>query len=79
MKYLLNYGTGAGNEWFDSLEEARANANFSYTQESVVIEDEQENEILIAKWWGTAYDEEVDGEEPMADFGFGYYENWREI
>lgn len=79
MKYLINYNTGAGNEWYENLEEAKANANFSYTQESVVIEDEQENEILIAKWWGTAYDEEVDGEEPVADFGFGYYENWREI
>ena len=79
MKYLVNYGTGVGNESFDSLKEAMESVNFSYTQESVVIEDSQQNEILIAKWWNVAYDEELSENEPIADFGIGYYENWKEI
>ena len=79
MKYLLNYGTGAGNEWHESLEEAKANVNFEYTQESVTIEDENGNEILKSKWWSVAYDPEEDENTPLAEFGNGYYAQWQEI
>ena len=79
MKYLINYNTGAGNEWYENLEEAKVNVNFSYTQESVVIEDENGNEILKSKWWGVAYDLEEDENEPLAEFGNGYYAQWQEI
>lgn len=78
-KYYINYGTGAGNEWADSLEEAMqmAEKNCAYTQRSITIEDEKHDEIMKSLWIPVAYNPEEDPDEPMANFGdFGYYAAW---
>lgn len=78
-KYYINYGTGAGNEWADSLEEAMelAEKNCCYTQCSIYIQDEDGNKVKKSNWCGVKYDPNEDPDEPMAVFGdFGYYAAW---
>lgn len=80
MKYYINYGTGAGNEWVEgTLEEAKqiADRGISYTECSVSIYDENMEFVCKRKWWGclTGIEECTD---PI-DFGsFGFYDDWGE-
>lgn len=80
MKYYIDYNTGAGNEWGDTLEDAQriADAGASYTQCPIVITDEDGNEVSRRNWWGLAYDEnEVPEENPIRFGNFGYYSDWQ--
>lgn len=75
-KFLVNFGTGAGNEYAETLEEAKqiAEENATYTQASITIEDENYNEIAKLPWWGVYPGED---DEVTIDFGeFGFYGEW---
>ena len=54
MKYYINYNTGAGNKWADTLEAAKelADDGAAYTQRPIIIEDEapEENPICFGKF-----------------------------
>lgn len=91
-KYYIDYNTGAGNEYAETLEEAKALADEGacYTQESIhIYEVETDNDIddetsrqpvAIRNWYGVAYDEEEAYEENPICFGdFGYYGDWIEM
>lgn len=74
-KYFIDFGTGAGNEWSDTLEEAieLAENGLSYTRESVYIYDDAE---LAAKlpWYGV---EPSEDDVVTAKFGnSGFYGEW---
>lgn len=84
MKFLVNFGTGAGNEFAETLEEAKeiAEENATYTQASITIEipnnNEEENEV-VAKlpWWSV---HPGDDDVVTVDFGdFGFYGEWEEF
>ena len=80
MRYYINYHTGTGNEWANTLEEAKilADNEASYTQKDIIIEDEFGNEVLRRPWWGTQYSGENEEEENPILFGsFGYYGDWQ--
>ena len=84
-KFLINFGTGAGEEYAETLEEAKeiAEENATYTQCSITIEipsndDEEENKV-VAKlpWWSVQPGED---DEVTVDFGnFGFYGEWEEF
>jgi hypothetical protein len=76
-RYYINFGTGAGNRYADSLEEAMevADESASYTQRSITILDSDDNVVAVRGWCGCrdGIEEELD---PI-DFGdFGYYGDW---
>lgn len=80
MAYKINYNTGAGDEQdFPSIGEAQAAADegAAYTQQPIVIEDEDGNEVARRAWWGV-----LDGIEDASDpiqFGTsGYYGDWQD-
>ena len=58
MKYYINYNTGAGNEWADTLEAAKelADDGAAYTQRPIIIEDEPGNEITRRPASGGQYE-----------------------
>lgn len=77
-KYQIDYHTGAGNEYANTLEEAMeiADSGASYTGQDITISDSEGNEILRRIWWGVPYDEESP-EENIIKFGqSGYYSDW---
>lgn len=75
MKYYINYNTGAGNDYADTLKEAKeiAERNLAYTQESVTIEFDGE-EVARLPWWGMTPQEDDVITEQFGDFGF--YGGW---
>lgn len=80
MKYYVNYGTGAGNEWVDgTLNEAMkvAEDGLSYTQQSVSIVDEGGNVVANLPWWGVAPGEDDFVTCRFGDYGF--YGEWSEV
>lgn len=80
MRYYINYNTGIGNEWADTLEEAKAIADdgAAYTQRDITIEDEDDNEVLRRPWWGVGYDEDESSDDDPICFGdFGYFGDWQ--
>ena len=77
--YYIDYNTGAGNEWAETLEDAKALADdgAAYTQESIVIKDEDGKEITRRDWYGTGYDPDVDYcEDPICFGSFGFFADW---
>lgn len=78
MKYLVNFHTGAGNEYFDSLEEAKAFADeaVAYTEQPISIEDEDGCEIIHRSWYGVEYNEDDDMEDPICFGSDGFYGDW---
>ncbi len=76
--YTLNYNTGAGNETFETIEEAMAAVDPCYTQMSITIDDsETGRELYKMPWWGCRHTE--DDEDVAFDFGdYGYYSSWQE-
>ncbi len=87
-KYLIDYNTGAGNNFADSIEDAKQKADegAAYTQKDIVIYEGKSNtptsewkEILRRNWWGVPFDPEETEEtkEEIIQFGsFGYYGAW---
>lgn len=80
MKYYVNYGTGAGNEYVEgTLEEAMkvAEDGLAYTQQSVSIEDEDGKAVAQLPWYGVAPEED---DVVTCQFGdFGFYGEWYEV
>ena len=76
-KYFVDFGTGAGNFYADTIEEAqeRADKEAEYTQESIVIYC-GDKEVSRRQWYGTEYDEEVPEENPITFGSFGFYADW---
>jgi len=78
MKYYIDYCTGAGNEWVDgTLEDAMKTAEegLAYTQQPVIIFDEEHNEVARLPWWGVSPKEE---DIVTALFGnYGFYGEWQ--
>jgi hypothetical protein len=79
MSYSIRYGTGAGDmTGIDDLDTAkeRADEGATYTQNSIVIEDEDGDEVCRRPWVGVRYDPNNPDTEcfDRIDFGeFGYY------
>ena len=78
-KFFINYNTGAGNDivygdLFDAMEKADDGA--AYTQESIVITDENGNEVARRQWYGCETGIE-DEDDPIGFGGFGYYGDWQ--
>lgn len=77
MKYFINYGTGAGNEYVEgTLDEAKkvAEDGLSYTQTDVKVQTEDGDDVAILKWYGVQ-----PGEDDIitAQFGdYGFYSEW---
>lgn len=74
---LLNYGTGAGNEYTDgTLEDAKkvAEDGLAYTQEPVKIQSEGGEDLAVLPWWGVVPTED---DIVTARFGdCGFYGEW---
>lgn len=80
-KYYIDYKTGAGNECADNMDDAKriADAGAAYTQQDIVIYDEDENEIARRRWCGVAYNaDECGAENPICFGSFGFYDDWEE-
>lgn len=79
MKYYVDFGTGAGNEWVEGmLEDAKrvAEKGTAYTQMDVKIEDENGAEVARLPWWGVSAGED---DIVVVDYGaFGFYGEWCE-
>ena len=82
MTYNVRFGTGAGDETgIETVEEAKeiADAGSAYTGCSIVIEDDDGNEICCRPWSPVQYDHNNPDTycEDRIDFGsFGYYADW---
>lgn len=77
MRYYINYGTGAGNEYIDgTLDEAKkaAEDGLAYTQADVKIQTEDGEDVAVLNWYGVkAEDDDV----VTAQFGdYGFYGEW---
>jgi hypothetical protein len=78
-KYLVDFGTGAGNKEFDTIEEAKkyAEENISYTGKSIgiwAVDGEEYTPLLTSAWVerGTGR-----GTKKLAKIGTaGYYKDW---
>jgi hypothetical protein len=74
-KYLVDFGTGAGNEYAETLEDAKriAEANLAYTQQDVDIY-EDDTLVTTLRWWGVQPEQD---DVVTAQFGsFGFYGQW---
>lgn len=63
----------------NDLQEAMAIAEewATYSQSDLKIYD-GDKLVALSKWWGVAYDAEIDPSEPVATFGqYGYYAGWQ--
>lgn len=80
MKYCINYGTGAGNEYVNGmLKDAKtvADKGSAYTQMPIKIENESGSVVCTRPWCGTEYDaDEDESENPICLGNFGYYGDW---
>ena len=82
MKYLVNFGTGVGNEYADTIEKAKeiAEEKATFTQASITIElvnddDEEVTEVVAELLWSSM--RATDEDEVTIDFGdLGFYEEW---
>lgn len=77
--YYIRYNTGAGDKAAKTLEEAKrlADEGAAYTQQPIVIEDEDGREVARRPWWGVPYDEDEAPEDDPIVFGdFGYFGSW---
>lgn len=77
MRYYINYGTGAGDEYIDgTLEEAKkvAEDGLAYTQEDVKIQTEEGDVVAVLRWYGVKPE---DDDVVTAKFGdYGFYGEW---
>ena len=82
--YMIRYNTGAGDEEVNgTLDEAKAIADdgAAYTQQDIVIEDEDGNEVARRVWYGVELTDEymTDDEDKYITFGsFGFYAPWND-
>ena len=78
--FIIDYGTGAGNDTAETIEQAKkiADDNATYTQCSITILDDDGDEVASRRWIGKQYDPDQDACcENRLDFGsFGYFADW---
>lgn len=77
MKFYVDYQTGAGNFEFEgTIDEVMHEAveRVSYTQQNVIIYDENRKEVAILPWYGV----QADGDDVITvDYSnFGFYGEW---
>ena len=77
-KYLVDFNTGSGNEYTDTLEQAKelAERGLAYTQESVTIYCDDE-EVAKLPWWGVQPEEDDVITESFGSYGF--YGEWIDL
>lgn len=84
-KYYIDFNTGAGNEYAETLEDAKeiADDGAAYTQQNITIHPvingkvDFDSTVTMRCWYGVAYDENKAYEENPICFGdFGYYADW---
>lgn len=77
MRYYVNFGTGAGDEWVDgALEDAKkvAEDGLAYTQTDVKIQTEDGEDVAVLNWYGVKPEED---DVVTARFGdYGFYGEW---
>lgn len=77
MRYYINYGTGAGNEYVDgTLEDAKrvAEDGLAYTQTDVKIQTEDGEDVSVLNWHEMQPEED---DVVTARFGdHGFYGEW---
>jgi hypothetical protein len=64
-----------------TLEEvmAKADEKAAYTQQDIVIYDEDENEVARRQWYGTCAGLSEEGDADIIRFGdFGYFGEWQQ-
>lgn len=87
-RYYVDFNTGAGNEYVDTLEEAKeiADEGCNYTQEDIDIIDTETHEIVATRhWYGVSIDNDIENDvfgegevEKCIRFGdYGYYAPWQ--
>ena len=78
-KYYVNFGTGAGNQEVETVEDGMAYAgeNASYTQQRIEIRRMEDEEVVAyLPWWGTKAEED---DAVTCNFGdYGFYGEWIE-
>lgn len=88
MKFYVDFGTGAGNFYAESLEKAMeaADEEAAYTQQDIKIYAVDENGNINdtpemgRRWWEYEYRPEEDSNENPIVFGtFGFYSDWHEV
>lgn len=79
--YFITFNIYMEPETFTgSLEEAKAYAdrNVAYTQQDIIIRDDEQEEICRRRWCGVQYDEAEYCEEKPITYGkFGFYADWQ--
>ena len=82
-RYLVDFGTGAGNVTAETLSEAQAiaDAEACYTGCGICIIDTVKSEVVAQRrWWGVDYDIDakmgVECEDPITFGSAGYYDDW---
>lgn len=79
MKYYVNYGTGAGDEYVEgTLDDAKkvAEDGIAYTQTDIKIQTEDGEDVAVLTWYGVAPEED---DIVIARFGdFGFYGEWHD-
>ena len=77
MRYYINYGTGAGDEYVDgTIEDAKkvAEDGLAYTQTDVKIQTEDGEDVAVLNWYGVKPEE---NDAVTAQFGdYGFYGEW---
>lgn len=80
MTYLVNFGTGAGNETVNgTIENAKrvAEDGLAYTQTDVKIQTQDGEDVAVLPWYGVAPE---DDDVVTARFGdYGFYGEWYEM
>lgn len=88
MKFYIDFGTGAGNFYEESLEKAMeaADEEVAYTQQDIKIYAVDENGYIndnlemVRIWCGYEYrPEEEPCENPICFGTFGFYSDWCEV
>lgn len=81
--YLIDYGTGAGNDYAEDLDKAKeiADEYASYTQKDITIyERETHKAVAVRRWYGVKYDpDEAEQEDPIEFGDSGFYADWEEL
>ena len=79
MTYFINYNNGLIDDGYESIESAKTAADqaASYTQESIVICDNNGKEVVSRYWYGCT-DGVEEFEDPIQFGNYGFYTDWIE-
>lgn len=81
--YLVSYGTGAGDEYAPTIEDAKdlADRHAAYTQTEICIVDVATGEMVaIRGWYRVEVDPDTEDEYACISFGrLGHFGEWQEV